>query len=321
MPTLKPKFDLCAWFLVGPTASGKTAVAQMLAEQFHFEILAADAMAVYSGMDIGTAKPTTAERALVRYSGLDLVSPDCRFSAGQYRAAALTALHTAKIENRSVAVVGGTGLYIKSLTDGLNPLPPTQADARQAAENLFAEHGLSALQEALQQKAPALFEAITDKQNPRRLIRAMALAAAGADCLPKTWSQSSKSPRIMGLLWDTAELYIRIENRVRQMFAEGLLEETQQLCQNHAFELAPTARQAIGYVEALAVIQGKLRSEEAIRQVILRTRRLAKRQMTWFRHQTNVEWLRVNRQMTLMGIAGKVWEYWQTNGPTHIMGD
>ena len=130
MPAQLPTSDLRAWFLVGPTASGKSAVAQYLAEQETSAILSADAMLVYIGMDIGTAKPTAAERARVRYYGLDLIEPREQFSAGAYRLAALQAVQDAVAQSRPLIVVGGTGLYIKSLTDGLVPRSPRQTAIR-----------------------------------------------------------------------------------------------------------------------------------------------------------------------------------------------
>ena len=316
LPTSDPR----VWFLVGPTASGKSAVAQYLAEQSPSDILSADAMLVYLGMDIGTAKPTAAERARVHYYGLDLVEPREPFSAGAYRLAALQAIQDTHARSRPLIVVGGTGLYIKSLTDGLVPRSPGQSAVREEAERRLAMGGIGALQAWLSRVDPARYSALADPKNPRRLIRTLETTLAGEAPAAGNWRAAQDSPRILGLKWSLPQLYDRIQGRVQAMFTGGLLTEVERLLQA-GFEQAPTASHAIGYAEAVAYLRARCSLEDAMMKTAVRTRQLAKRQMTWFRHQCNVEWLAVDAAMTMAEIAGAVRAYWQTHGPTPVAGD
>lgn len=318
MPAQLPTSDLRAWFLVGPTASGKSAVAQHLAEQESSAILSADAMLVYAGMDIGTAKPTAAERARVLYYGLDLVQPREPFSAGAYRLAALQALRDAAARNLPpLIVVGGTGLYIKSLTDGLAPRSPGQTAIREEAERRMAADGLGALQAWLNQVDPVRYASLADPQNPRRLIRALEIALAGEAPAIGNWRTPQNSPRILGLKWSLPQLYDRIQVRVQTMFVGGLLQEVERLLQA-GLEESPTARLAIGYAEAAAHLRAQCSLTGAMEKTVVRTRQLAKRQMTWFRNQCNVDWLDVDAAMTIADIAAAVRAYWQAHGPTPV---
>lgn len=305
------------YFLVGATAVGKTAVTQWIAERQDCEILSADSMQVYRGMDIGTAKPSRAEQARARYHGLDLADSGDRFSVGQYRTLALTALAEAARRGHTVLVVGGTGLYIKSLTDGLAPRAPANADLRARAEQLYREQGLPALQNVLRRKNPALYASLRDPQNPRRLIRALEWAEA-PDFIPGgNWRRGPAGLRIPGLILPPAQLYDAIVKRVHAMYAAGLAAEAQGLV-DHGLASAPTARQAIGYAEVTAYLNGQCTLEAARELTIQRTRQLAKRQMTWFRHQAQVDWLAVDLSMPVEERARLVLEYWLAHGPTPI---
>ena len=171
--------QLYADILVGPTASGKSAVAQFLAQQTPPRpIISADSMAIYRGMDIGTAKPTAAERAAVPSFGFDLAPPDQPFSAGNYLAAIRAAIPAITAAQATPIVVGGTGLYVKALTLGLDP-PPSNPELRAQAENILQTHGLPALQAATRALNPAEYAKLRDPENPRRVIRAYELLAAG----------------------------------------------------------------------------------------------------------------------------------------------
>ena len=318
MPAQLPTSDRGAWFLVGPTASGKSTVAQYLAEQMACAILSADAMLVYIGMDVGVAKPSLAERARVRYYGLDLVEPRAPFSAGAYRLTALQALQDAAERQLSpLIVVGGTGLYIKSLIDGLAPRSPGQAAIRAEAERRLAAEGIGALQAWLRQVDPGWYASLADPKNPRRLIRALETALIGEAPSSKNWRVARNSPRILGLKWSPAQLYDRIQTRVQAMFAGGLLPEVERLLQAGLAD-APTARLAIGYAEAAAYLRAQCSLAAAMAATTTRTRQLAKRQMTWFRHQCNVDWLEMDATMTVAEIAGAVRAYWHTHGPTPV---
>ncbi len=304
-----------AHFLVGPTASGKTAVAHCLAKAEGWDILSADSMLVYRGMDIGTAKPDRRERGEVRYAGIDLVTPAEMFSAGAFLERARDAVKRAREGGREMIVVGGTGLYIRCLTEGLDAAPAIQPAIRARAEALLAEKGVSALQEHLQRQDPARFEALKDKDNPRRLIRAIELAETSAS-RNRTWRVLPES-RLVGLAMDPAALAERIRTRALRMFENGLVEEAAQL-REHWPELSRTALQAIGYAEAFQVLDGTLGREEALERVVTRTRQLAKRQMTWFRHQARVEWINVDAGDDVETVARRVTELWRRHGPTAL---
>ena len=306
--------QLYADILVGPTASGKSAVAQFLAQQTPPRpIISADSMAIYRGMDIGTAKPTAAERAAVPSFGFDLAPPDQPFSAGNYLAAIRAAIPAITAAQATPIVVGGTGLYVKALTLGLDP-PPSNPELRAQAENILQTHGLPALQAATRALNPAEYAKLRDPENPRRVIRAYELLAAGHP-LPRP--SDRPRPPMAGLLLPSDELHARIARRARQMFAHGLVEEVRRLRQTHP-ALSPTARHANGYEEAAAVLDGRLTEETAIRQVTTRTRQYAKRQMTWFRNQADVRWVEVTPRDDTERLANKVRQIWSALGPTRL---
>jgi tRNA dimethylallyltransferase len=306
-----------AFFLVGPTAVGKSAVAQWIAAHGNYEILSADSMLVYRGMDIGTDKPTAEARAQVPYHGLDLVEPSETFSVWAYRAHAGRALADIAARGRPAIVAGGTGLYVKSLTDGLTAAPGADPARRAVWEQVCAEQGVAALARALQECSPALYAAVRDKGNPRRLIRALELAEAGAEGRPAGWNSRSPGAPLAALRRPPAELKTRIESRVGSMYRQGLIEEVRALLA-HGPIWSATARHAIGYAEAVDVSAGRCSREDAVRETARRTWQLARRQMTWFRHQAAVKWIEVTDQMDVSAVAARVMEHWRTYGPTAI---
>ena len=305
-----------AFFLVGPTAAGKSAIAEHIAETEHRAILSADSMLVYRGMDIGTAKPSKGERASVEYGGLDLANPDESFSVGQYIEHARGFLNGKPARENQPIVTGGTGLYVKCLTEGLARLPAADPALRAWADDLLGREGVTALQKALQERDAARYEALSDKNNPRRLIRALELAGRQNNGT-KTWSSTPSVPMI-GLEVDPAHLEANIRSRVRRMYDSGLLDEVGRLLSSCA-RLSETASQAIGYAEAIAVRQGNMTLDDAMARTAVRTRQLAKRQMTWFRHQANVVWISVGKNSTIEQLAGQVLAKWKQYGPTPVI--
>ena len=305
-----------AYFLVGPTAVGKTALAHALALEMGADLLSADSMLVYRGLDLGTAKPTAAERAVIRYAGIDLVSPDAGFHVAAYAAHAADFLAQARAGGRPVLVVGGTGLYVQCLLAGLAPRPPADPAWRSAAEALLAQHGRGALQDLLRQLDAARFQALTesDRQNPRRLIRAVELARATNQLSPSQ-PPTPAGPPLVGLRCPPALHWERIQARVQSMYEQGLLEEARRL--RAAFPgWSATARQAIGYAEALDALDGRCTVAAAQQRTALRTRQLAKRQMTWFRHQARVVWVDVSADATVPELAARVRGLWNAHGPS-----
>ncbi len=308
-----------AFFLVGCTATGKTAVAQYIAEKFEMEILSADAMLVYKGMDIGTAKPDKTMQQKVRYWGLDLVAPNEQFNLAKYVSYVKGIIN--KVD-KSLIVVGGSGLYIKALLCGLDNLKnlENQTSIRAYAEKLFKDNGIEALQNELRSKSPELFQNLKDKSNPRRLIRALEMAILQNNRIERTWDQKEQ-PQITGLFIDREVLKRRIANRTKAIFSSGIIDEAKRLLDlidTKQHNVNFTALQAIGYKEAIEFIKGDILLEEAINKTITRTAQLAKKQMTWFRHQANVEWVEIGDEDCIEKIADSVLESWRRIGPAEL---
>ncbi|HOW97866.1 MAG TPA: tRNA (adenosine(37)-N6)-dimethylallyltransferase MiaA [Kiritimatiellia bacterium] len=297
-----------AWFLVGPTAAGKSAVAQYLAEREGLDILSADSMLVYRGMDVGTDKPTADERSRVRYWGLDLVEPAEPFSVGRFLEAAREAFRAAAAR---VIVAGGTGLYVKGLVEGLDAAPPADPDLRKR----LSELDVAGLQEELRRRDPARLESLADPRNPRRLIRAIELAECGARGVRP--AREPGAP-LVGLKPEPARWRARIAERVTRMFEGGLLDEARRL-RERGDALSGTARHAIGYAEAFAALDGTLTVGQAREQAVRRTWQLARRQMTWFRHQVRVEWIDHDFSEPVARLADRVWAAWRKHGPNPVI--
>ena len=307
---------LSAHILVGPTASGKSAVAQHIAQDARptRPILSADSMTVYRGMDLGTAKPDPAERATVPSFGFDLVDPDQPFSVGDYLSAVRAAAPAIAACRATPIVVGGTGLYVKCLLDGLDSAAVADPIHRAAAEALLAAEGLPALQAATRALDPVQYARLRDPENPRRVLRAYELLASGN---PLPSFDERPKPKIAGLRLPPDELRGRIERRARQMFAYGLVEEVRALRAKYP-ALSDTARHAIGYQEAAQVLDGQLSEEQAIYRTAIRTRQYAKRQLTWFRHQADVVWVDVGPRDNVERLSGKVRQIWASHGPAPL---
>jgi tRNA dimethylallyltransferase len=307
-----------ARFLVGPTATGKSAVAQWIAEREGFEILSADSMLVYRGMDIGTAKPTPEERGRVRYWGVDVVSAGEPFNVARFLEEARRCFESAHARGMKVLVVGGTGLYIKALVDGLAGVPAADESARAGRRAVLEELGVEGLQRELRSRNPAWYAALPDPANSRRLIRALELIESGWERPPATWRGADGKPGLVGLSMVRGQLRERIAARVATMYAQGLLDETRGLLAE-GFGASPTARQAVGYAEAIACVEGKVSRELAIERTVQRTRQLAKRQMTWFRHQVAVQWIDVGPSQPVEEVAARVRAEWEKLGATPVV--
>ncbi|HRT28314.1 MAG TPA: tRNA (adenosine(37)-N6)-dimethylallyltransferase MiaA [Kiritimatiellia bacterium] len=302
-----------AWFIAGATATGKSAVAQQLAEQTGRAILSADAMLVYRGMDIGTAKPVPAERGDVPYFGIDLVSPAEPFSTGLWLADAHHAFRSAP--RAGLIVVGGTGLYLKALTEGLDG-SACDPEARARWQALHAAEGTDALRRALETRAPGVLETLADPANPRRLIRALEHLDAH-DTVPVRQQRTDDIPPIPALRMPREQLHARIARRVDAMFAAGLIDEVRAL-QRDTPAWSKTARHAIGYAEVRALLAGEMTQPQAAERIAARTRQLAKRQETWLRHQAHVVWIDITDDDPPDAVARHVAETWRNHGPTPV---
>lgn len=311
---------LYAYFLVGPTAVGKSAVVQWIAEQHGYDILAADSMQVYRGMDIGTAKPDFSERSRVHHHGLDLADPSDFFSAWSYRQSAISVLAESQLNDRRTIVAGGTGLYVKSLVDGLDEIPAADPARRLYWMELYEAKGLQALQDALRSVDESAYEELADKQNSRRLIRALERFEAGGGQPLNAWADQREYAPLACLMLPAEALRERIALRVHKMYRDGLVEEVKGML-GCGVALSDTARKAIGYAEVIDLISGRCSREDAIARTVVRTRQLAKRQRTWFRHQLNVRVIDITADMQTEEIAQRVLEHWRLYGPTEIAGE
>lgn len=280
----KPVKD--CWFLTGPTASGKTVVGIELAKRLNAEIISLDSMTIYRGMNIGTAKPTGNQLAEVPHHLIDVVNPDEEFSLAHYLDASHECVHQIRERGREVLFVGGTPLYLKALLRGLFEGPPADWDFRREVREEVAKVGVEALHERLRQVDP-LSAAKLPPGDVRRIIRALEVQRATGKPISHMQlhfdeGQPAESCKVFVLNWPRETLLERIGERVDRMFENGLVEEVTELRDKYP-KLSRTAAQAVGYREVQAVLDEETSLEQAAERVKIRTRRFAKRQMTWFR--------------------------------------
>lgn len=293
--------------LAGPTASGKSFVAMSLAREHGLEIVSADAMQVYRGMDIGTAKPTRAERSEVPHHLLDVVTPAERFSVADYVPLAEEAIAGALSRGRLPLVVGGTGFYLRALGHGLPQLPPADAKAQTPLWELVATGKLHELRAELMAASPQ--DADRAGVNPRRVVRAVeVLRRSGQPPSSFPLSAPRFSYRTLVLLPPPAELKERAALRASSMFDAGLVAEVESLLAE--FPQQPTALQAIGYKEVAAHLRGEYGLERAIDEVTRATQRYAKRQRTWFKAEPDATFVAASGESAL----DRVREWWQAAG-------
>jgi tRNA dimethylallyltransferase len=281
--------------VAGPTASGKTALALALAEQFSGEIVSCDSVAVYRGMEIGTAKPTLAERARVPHHLIDVAEPDQPCTAGDYSRLAREAIVGIGITQRGhlPIVAGGTGLYLRALLDGLFPAPQRYEPLREKLRARAQQKSPTHLHRILTRLDPAAAALIHANDTPK-VIRAIEVTLAARAPITQQWEQGRDALtgyRILrlGLNPPRAELYARINRRAYEMFDRGLVEETTQLVERYGFECR--AFTSLGYAQAIAVLRGELTRDQAVALVAQGHRNYAKRQLTWFRKNPEIQWL------------------------------
>ena len=277
-------------FLAGPTAVGKSALALALAKKIRGEIITADSMQVYRGLDIGTAKPSLAERASVPHHLLDVCDLTEAFDAAQFIQLAGKAVADIQSRRRTPIFCGGTGLYFKAFLDGLGVAPPTDEKLRADLEAT----PLSALLAELRARDPVAYENI-DKQNPRRVIRAVAVIRLTGKKFSEQRSEwptprvEATERKLICFQRSPEDLHQRINDRVDEMFIGGLVDETRELLKQGMAE-NKFAMQAIGYRQVVEHLRGERDLAATIELVKIRTRQFAKRQLTWFRRHGNCEW-------------------------------
>jgi len=290
------------FFLLGPTASGKTAISLALAPRLNAEILSLDSMLVYRGMDLGTAKPDAEEQAVVRHHLIDLVGPQEEFSVSRYRNAALQVEAALAEKGKRALYAGGTPLYFKALVHGLHELPPVPPELRQELLALAADkQNREALRRELAEVDPRLAAKIHPNDD-RRLLRGLETWRTTQKPLTEWQAQwrvddSHDEGRLAGvpaiaLRWEREALRERVARRFHMMLEQGFLEEVRRIDQTSGFSVS--ASKAIGYRQVLAHLHGECTLDEAVEQAITRTRVFIRRQMTWLRSFPDLQWLDVS---------------------------
>ncbi|MCL7988181.1 tRNA (adenosine(37)-N6)-dimethylallyltransferase MiaA [Sphingobacterium sp. lm-10] len=275
--------------VVGPTAVGKTAMAIQLATYFNTEIVSADSRQFYRELNIGTAKPDLEELDQVPHHFINSHPVETIYSAGDFERDALSVVHALFQKHDVVVLVGGSGLFVRALTEGLDDLPQAPASIRERLNAALMEEGLSSLQERLKEIDPVHY-AQMDFQNPQRVVRALEVYETTGKSIAE-YQQRKQAVRTfdvitIGLNREREALYNRINQRVDNMMASGLLDEVQSLS---SYRHHPALR-TVGYVEIFDFLDGKCTREEAVEKIKQNSRRYAKRQITWFKKYGNTHW-------------------------------
>jgi tRNA dimethylallyltransferase len=292
--------------IAGPTAVGKSDIALRLAKQIGGEIISADSMQVYRGLDIGTAKPAPADRARVPHHLIDILDLTESFDAAQFVRRAQTAVSEIQSRGHVPVFCGGTGLYFKAHLSGLGEAPPASPEIRAELEAASFE----VLLRELRERDPETYSKI-DKQNPRRVIRAVEVIRLTGKPFSsqraewKSEAGSRKPDNFFCITRQPADLHARINARVDAMFARGLVEETRQLLQR-GLEQNKTAMQAIGYRQVVEHLRGERSLPETIELVKIRTRQFARRQLTWFRRHGNCEWIELQPEEPAESVIARL---------------
>lgn len=280
--------------VLGPTATGKSALGLFLAERLGGEIVNADALQVYRGLDIGTAKPTTEERARVPHHLVDVIEPSERFSAGEFARLARAAITGIRARGRRPVVVGGSGLYLRALLEGISPIPPGDHEVRRRLLGRLEGEGLATLHEELRRRDPATAARLLPGDG-QRILRALEVVESSGTPLSewiarRPYGRERLRAVRLGLTLPRALLYDAIERRVARMVERGWVEEVRHLLSRGLSPAAP-AFQAIGYRQLARHAVGDWSLERAQEETVGATRRFAKRQQTWFRKEPDILWL------------------------------
>jgi len=279
--------------VLGPTGSGKSQLAARLAANLRGDVVSCDSVAIYREMEIGAAKPSRAQRLLAPHHLLDVVAPNEQFSAGDYSRLARTAIAEISSRGRVPIVAGGTGLYLRALLEGLFDAPARDENLRERLRQTADRRGAGYVHRLLQ-KLDAEAAARIHANDLPKTLRALEVTLAAGAPMTSAWN-AGRDPLVgyrvvkLGLNPDRKLLYQRIDRRAEQMFAAGLLQETEQLIARYGADCWPL--QSLGYRQAQAVLRGDMSEAEAIVATAQGHRNYAKRQMTWFRREQDVNWV------------------------------
>jgi len=278
--------------ILGPTASGKTGLSLHVAERFQGEIVNCDSVAVYREFEIGTAKPSGAERRRAPHHLIDVAGPTELVTAGDYSRRAREAIHEISSRGRLPIVAGGSGLYLRALLQGLFAAPPRSEELRARLRQITEDRGPQYLHKLLQRLDPKAAQTI-HANDVAKVIRAVEVSITARAPMTEMWREGRDALRgfrilRIGLNPDREALYARINARAREMFSAGLIDETRAIAERHGQAARPL--NSLGYKQAMQVLRAELSLEEAIMAAQQGHRNYAKRQMTWFRREPDVHW-------------------------------
>lgn len=296
--------------LVGPTASGKTQISLRLAEQYNAEIISADSRQIFKYMDIGTAKPSIADRNKVKHYFVDELSPEEDFNAGKFGKLGREIVNDIIKRKKVPFVVGGSGLYIRSLIDGLFDGPAANNEIREMLYHRLRTQGVEVLLEELRKVDPITASTLL-RSNTRRIVRALEVYHLTGVAISKYRQQRPTinfTPCMVGLRWKRANLYDRINRRVDYMIQQGLLDEVRTL-QLMGYSESLNSLQTVGYKEVFNYFRGAITYERMIEMIKQNTRRFAKRQLTWFRADKRIRWFDVESEEQLPAVAEEIANY------------
>ncbi len=295
--------------ITGPTGVGKTETALRVASQLNAQILSADSRQLYRRLDIGTAKPTPAQRQCVPHHLLDLIDPEQRFSAGEFGRRARETIQQLQDQQTPVVMVGGSGMYIEATIDGLGSGPRSDPALRSHLEARWASEGAHALYNELSARDPALASRlhVSDRSRVLRALELMQQSGRGVAPAPLR-QETGYPPLLIALTRPREELHRRIEQRLEQMMSRGWLAEVEALLREGVPPNCPGV-ESLGYGELIAHVQQNLSISEALEQIARRTRQYAKRQMTWFRRDRRYRWLDLSR-FGQRGVVDRIIDQW-----------
>lgn len=291
--------------IVGPTGSGKSALAVALAERLHTDVVSADSMQFYRGMEIGTGQPTAEEQRGIRHHFIGHLDPADDISAGEYADAARAVVRDINARGKPAVVVGGSGLYIRALIDGLFSGPGKDTAVRERLQAEAESSGTEPLYARLQKVDPD-YAAQIRPGDLRRIVRALEVYELSGQPMSQLHESEAAVASLnavqVALDWPRDVLYARIEARVDAMIAAGWIDEVQRLL-DAGHESNLRRLRAIGYLELAAHLRGELPLDHALAEIKKNTRRYAKRQLSWFRQDTRIQWLPVNEPVNIDVLA------------------
>jgi tRNA dimethylallyltransferase len=293
--------------IVGPTASGKTKLAILVAKQLHGEVISADSRQVYRHLDIGTAKPTREQLQEVRNYFVDELDPGENFNAGEFGRKGREIIDDLFRRKKVPVVVGGSGLYIRSLVDGFFEGPSAVSEVRERLYNRLRQEGAVALLAELERVDPA-FASIILPSNTRQIIRALEVFELTGVPISKLHQQKIEIdfvPLMIGLQWDRKALYDRINRRVDAMLENGFLGEVRRLL-DLGYSETTNSLQTVGYQEAISHLRGEVDYDTMVELIKRNTRRFAKRQLTWFRADKRIQWFSISDNKDFFSLVQRV---------------